>query len=126
MLAILEILKAVDWRYWVILALVATIGLARLDIEHKNNQIESLNISLVKEQINNKALAESVKQLTVDSKTISDEMKKITTVNDDLSTKTDGILWNIKHKVIPNDCAGAMLELSSFTADFAKKWNVPK
>lgn len=120
---VLQFLKGVDWRYWVIIALAAFIVVLRADIAFKNHEIVSLNANLIKEEALNKALSDSLKELTISSDKLRQEMANVAKSNSAIETKTNGILSKISEKKIPNDCPGAMSELQTFSNGFAKEWN---
>lgn len=130
-------LKSLDFRYWIIIALLVVIGgmgftmkiqhmvnsSLKNDVTKKELVIEQYKNSLdgLKDQIAKQNQA--IENLASQNKNFADTLAAANTTNARLNAQAAKMITMIKNTYVPPDCEGAFTYLNTFTSDFAKGWN---
>ena len=137
MLALLNLVKTLDFRWWIIAGLVTIIGIMGAAAWVNSVRIDSLKNEIERKQIEVVSYRQSIDDLKTAIEKQNDAIVELTTyttkVEKTLSDTTDQnkklnasakeLIKHINNSYVPPSCDGAFNHLKQFTNDYVKGWN---
>lgn len=137
MLALLSLVKTLDFRWWIIIVLFAALAamstvswLKSVRIDSLKNEIDKqeVEITIFKNSIEGLKLSinkqnQAIEALVKYTEDVEVTLAATTEQNRKLNLTAQQLIKHINTSYVPPDCAGSVDHLNKFANEFAQEWN---